>query len=307
MKRLSILFSLLMGLAMSQPVWSYKEADLQRLLNTGSCVMCDLRRANLAGANLAGAMLFEANLEGANLEGANLRGAYVIHADLSNLSNANLMGATLSGGREANLSGANLTKATLRGDLSGANLRGANLTHADLSNTDLTGADLSGAILSGADLNGTILTSVKGLTQEMLDVTKIPWDRLNLMVEIEREPCLGTCPIYSLYINSDGSSLYSGYAHTNVVGERKFMLTKEQLLAIRTVFQRQRFFSIPRNCCNCYDVTDNPSITIFYKAKYKSAFIHHYKGCLSSGDWGHKMDELERRVLEITKISDWIG
>jgi hypothetical protein len=45
MKRLFILFSLFMGLALSQPVWAYKEVDLEKLLKTNSCPGCDLSGA----------------------------------------------------------------------------------------------------------------------------------------------------------------------------------------------------------------------------------------------------------------------
>ena len=85
MRILSILFSLFMGLALSQPVWAYKEADLQRLLKSNSdkctfafgkpinrcCQRCDLSGANLTGANLHGANL---DLDGFNLARANLEG-----------------------------------------------------------------------------------------------------------------------------------------------------------------------------------------------------------------------------------------
>ena len=44
--------------------------DLQKLKDTGFCVGCDLRKANLTGANLSGTDLRDAYLKGAFLSGA---------------------------------------------------------------------------------------------------------------------------------------------------------------------------------------------------------------------------------------------
>ena len=81
---------------------AFDPADLQKLKDTGECIGCDLRKANLEGAKLSGADLRGANLEGAKLVGADLRGA--------NLRDANLEGATMT---QAYLVGAYLRGAIL--------------------------------------------------------------------------------------------------------------------------------------------------------------------------------------------------
>lgn len=117
---------------LGNPLARATEPDhLRQLLNTGSCVQCDLRRVGLVLADLETADLQDANLFGANLSRANLAGA-----DLSNtnLSGANLFGANLMG---VDLSGANLT---------GADLRQAYMLGAILNETQLDYANLQGAI-----------------------------------------------------------------------------------------------------------------------------------------------------------------
>ncbi|MFZ9738489.1 MAG: pentapeptide repeat-containing protein [Prochlorotrichaceae cyanobacterium] len=105
--------------------------DLRKLLTTGNCVECDLRRADLVLANLEDADLTGANLAGANLSQSNLTGA--------NLAGANLSGATLVG---SNFMGANLATA----NLSAADLRNAYLFAAILDETNLEYANLQGAV-----------------------------------------------------------------------------------------------------------------------------------------------------------------
>ena len=61
---------------------AFDPADLQKLKDTGECIGCDLRKANLNDANLVGADLWGADLRGANLRDANLEGATMTQAYL---------------------------------------------------------------------------------------------------------------------------------------------------------------------------------------------------------------------------------
>jgi uncharacterized protein YjbI with pentapeptide repeats len=148
------------------------QADVARLLSTGSCKFCDLTKANLSGANLSGANLDGAKLIAANLNFANLTGAY--------LSDANLMGANLF---RANLSGAYMASAKLifanleLATLSGANLHSADLYKAIVEKVILDGATLSGANLSGANLH---FSSLIGANLFGADLTGADLDRVNL-------------------------------------------------------------------------------------------------------------------------------
>lgn len=147
---------------------------VQRLLETRSCVQCDLRGANLAAADLDRVNLEGANLEGANLAQAELEDAYLIGANLTDadltradLSGAKLIWATLQTAKldEANFNGANLQAANLQNAslqtarlnapavLSHANLSNANLTEASLQGTNLQLANLESANLQGANLS----------------------------------------------------------------------------------------------------------------------------------------------------------
>ena len=115
---------------------SYIAGTSGQLLQTNSCVGCNLSRVDLGSANLSHANLSYSNLDFADLSYANL-------------SYANLFDAGLSG---ADLTNADLTNAKLKY----ANLTGANLSGADLSYATLSGAYLVYAVLTGAITTGTI-------------------------------------------------------------------------------------------------------------------------------------------------------
>ncbi len=76
---------------------------LQVLINTRSCVNCDL-----SGANLAGFTLTNSHLGGSDFSGASLYKANLTQADLTgaNLQDADLSGANLMAARGADLAGA---------------------------------------------------------------------------------------------------------------------------------------------------------------------------------------------------------
>ena len=131
-------------------VWSKCEfkricADPKKERRVNWCKTKGLNGANLRGAALESIVLHHSSLKGVNLENANL-----YEADLQNT------------------------------DLTGANLKKAKLSKAKLQNAILRDADLTGAKLDIASLKGADLGSVKGLTQDQLDVacadedTKLP-------------------------------------------------------------------------------------------------------------------------------------
>lgn len=93
------------------PVQAANSSLVTHLLETRSCIGCDLRGANLKNADLRGVNLTRANLKNADLSGANMMAVVLKQANL----------------QSANLSGAD----TLVVDLTGANLKGAKLDQVD--------------------------------------------------------------------------------------------------------------------------------------------------------------------------------
>ena len=137
----------------SQPANAFVQEDLDKLLNTGNCIGCDLSGVDLSDRSFTGAM----NFVGADLSNADLSGADLFFTNLesANLSNANLSGASAT---FANLNNADLSNADLNNaDLELAFLNDADLNNADLSNTRLVDTELRNANLSNANLSGAIL------------------------------------------------------------------------------------------------------------------------------------------------------
>jgi uncharacterized protein YjbI with pentapeptide repeats len=167
-QRLSPTADFLPRLRLTSRPFGDRTAQRQQLLDTKTCVRCDLTGVDLSGADLTGANLEGASLEGTDLRGANLKGAYLVGTDFNNANLTN-----------ADLSYAKLTFATLQAaDLNHANLNAAAIQNAlfqnaNLSNAQVQGADMTQSNLERANLAGSNLShySPKG---ETLATTPLP-------------------------------------------------------------------------------------------------------------------------------------
>lgn len=156
-------------LAAAEPPSTPAAASRARLEDTGGCVGCSLRDADLTDLELAKTELADADLAGSVLDG--------VWADFADLRRAGLSGARL---RDAQLWKALLTGADLRGavldgaDLSGADLADADLCHATLRGADLRGANLSDARVEGADFRDARLARADLTGVDMSGATIAP-------------------------------------------------------------------------------------------------------------------------------------
>ncbi|MBE9108239.1 pentapeptide repeat-containing protein [Nodosilinea sp. LEGE 07298] len=152
--------------ARQQAIFNQRRENTRRLLETRSCVGCDLVGVDLSRIDLEGADLREANLtdavmEASKLARASLAGAVLDNADFSsaNISGANFTDAQLTSAQLdlVNGVGANFRGAILKNaNLGGAILHESDFTGADLSNSNLTNTKFHNANLEMANLDGTL-------------------------------------------------------------------------------------------------------------------------------------------------------
>ena len=126
-----------------------------------------------------------------------------------------------------------------------------------------------------------------------------------LLAKIERSPCYGSCPVFSLAIYFDGTTVFHGARHTKVTGERVFALTDDQLSSVKAAFTKKGFLIMNNNCCDCYEITDASSTIISYQGNGPFKKIEHYHGC--NNWWSQKLSELEALVLEVTGVDKLVG
>ena len=125
-----------------------------------------------------------------------------------------------------------------------------------------------------------------------------------LLAAIERGYCYGDCQIFSLKIYFDGAAAFWGEQNTQVLGEKVFALTDEQVSQVRSEFLRKGFLFVNNDCCKCGDTTGEPSTLITYQGNGPFKQVKYYHGC---GNWTtENLAGLETSILKLTGARAWI-
>jgi uncharacterized protein YjbI with pentapeptide repeats len=152
------------------------------LINSKSCIQCDLHNVNLSNLDLTGAVLTGANLNSSLFQKAILTNADLSSCDLRKtrftaalLNGVNMQGSRLNGANfsQTSLRGANISHAYLnRDDING--YTAAVFSNAYMANVDLSFSDCTRAVFSNSHFfsdNGTATAEKANLSGAMFDGT----------------------------------------------------------------------------------------------------------------------------------------
>jgi Domain of unknown function (DUF6438) len=128
-------------------------------------------------------------------------------------------------------------------------------------------------------------------------------------VVLERSPCFGSCPVYTLSVSPDGEVSYEGRAHVKQLGAATARIPKQQVDSLLHELDRAGYFGfadryVPSEpACGRY-ATDSPSAktSVTYRGRTKT--IMHDYGC---GSVPGALTVLERRIDEMLGSGRWTG
>jgi len=97
------------------------------------------------------------------------------------------------------------------------------------------------------------------------------------VITLERTPCFGSCPVYTLEIHEDGTVLYEGIRFVEVEGSQEFTLDPDTTAALFEGIVESGYFDLDDKYTD-FDVTDAPSVntSVTIGDEYKQ--IWHYMG-----------------------------
>ena len=126
-----------------------------------------------------------------------------------------------------------------------------------------------------------------------------PW------LTFSRAACFGTCPVYVVRVRSDGTVEYDGQAYVKQKGRRTKVLGRESLKQLRDLLSDPRFQALDAKCCDCYEVTDQATVTIEVResATVTRAIVH-YHGCTRAPEF---LKPLEDSIDRLIGTEAWIG
>jgi len=131
-------------------------------------------------------------------------------------------------------------------------------------------------------------------------------------LSFSRTACFGQCPVYQVYIFSDGVVVYNGEANVEKSGVHKFKFSPDIFTRLIQVldeanfnaFQKQYGWGEENNCKSIR--TDNPSISIKFQYAGTIKSIDHYLGCRGFPR-EQELKQLEKKIEEIIGIKQYIG
>jgi hypothetical protein len=97
-----------------------------------------------------------------------------------------------------------------------------------------------------------------------------------LLIEMKRTACYGTCPVYTLKIGKNGKGLFEGLENVEKTGLFSFSLSRDELQELENAFRQINFYQLDR----IYDapVSDLPTTYITYNKDGNRKQIMDYYG-----------------------------
>ena len=140
--------------------------------------------------------------------------------------------------------------------------------------------------------------SITGCTNSLSNVQ----DTNDVVITIERTACFGTCPVYSLTIQGDGTVMYEGKDFVEVKGEAETTISQDQIDALISEFEKANYFSLNDRYTE-RTVTDLPTVITSISMEGETKKIEHYRGDFSAPE---SLTELEDKIDEIVNSDQWI-
>ena len=124
----------------------------------------------------------------------------------------------------------------------------------------------------------------------------------DVVITLERTPCFGTCPVYTLTVQGDGTVVYEGKDFVKTKGRAEITITKEKVEQLVSEFEDTDFFSLNDKYTE-RTITDAPSVRTSITIDGKTKTIEHYHGDFSAPK---RLTKLEDRIDEIVNSEQWV-
>ena len=129
-------------------------------------------------------------------------------------------------------------------------------------------------------------------------------------VTLERTPCFGTCPVYTVAISRSGEVTFDGKRHVrpgrpgdgdDTAGERVDSLLAE--LEAAGYFELADAYVMDAPACGMY-ATDLPTVITSAVRDGETKTIRHDRGCSAAPS---ELSQLEQRIDEVAGTGRWVG
>jgi hypothetical protein len=133
-------------------------------------------------------------------------------------------------------------------------------------------------------------------------------DLKTITIQLERTPCYGTCPAYTLTIHGDGRVEYSGKSHVKETSPHEGRIETDEIRRLVSEFGKTKFWEIAEDYseakCKGRVCTDMPTAITELKIKGSTHRVKHYYGC---GSVPRSLFDIESAIDKTANSERWTG
>ena len=129
------------------------------------------------------------------------------------------------------------------------------------------------------------------------------------VVTLERTPCFGTCPVYTVSISRSGMVRFTGRHHTAQTGQATATIPAARVDSLIAELDRAGYFELAdayvmdSPACGLY-ATDSPTVITSVTHGGTTKTIRHDRGCSGAPP---ELSRLEQRIDEVAETEKWVG
>jgi hypothetical protein len=128
-------------------------------------------------------------------------------------------------------------------------------------------------------------------------------------ITLERSPCFGTCPVYTVTLEGSGAVLFQGRRFVADTGVSTATVPPARVDSLVAELVTNGYFDfadryLPGEPGCEHAATDLPSATIEVHARGRVKRIEHYHGCSEAPP---ALSALEERIDEVAGVARWIS
>jgi hypothetical protein len=138
-------------------------------------------------------------------------------------------------------------------------------------------------------INAYLNFFVLWFTVSCAGLTEIP-DEI-LWIEMEKTPCYGACPVYTIRIARNGQGVFRGIENTRYTGTYSFRLHRKEKDALESAFRETGFFDL-EDRYHAY-VSDLPTTYLTLRSGGREKKITDYYGA------PRELKDLEKKIEQL--------
>lgn len=128
-------------------------------------------------------------------------------------------------------------------------------------------------------------------------------------VTLERTPCFGTCPVYTVSISRAGTVRFTGKHHTAHTGPATASIPPARVDSLVAELEAAGYFELAEAyvmdspACGMY-ATDSPTVITSVTRDGRTRTVRHDRGCAAAPP---ELSRLEQRIDEVAGTARWVG